>query len=145
MAASVVHCWPWGPMYCRSSSQMGQAAGGWALAGYCVPQVTQMYSWEPGASVVVMVVPPRCVACYVLRIAWATPHPRPLSHNGRGETDGVRNTLRVRLVERVDHLAGHGGGDDGAFAAVLDHSDGGQPGAVDRAEGCEPGVRGTPL
>src|SRR5690606_7857254 len=81
----------------------------------------------------------------VLRIAWATPHPRPLSHNGRGETDGVRNTLRVRLVERVDHLAGHGGGDDRAFAAILDHGDGGQPGAVDRAEGCEPGVRGTPL
>jgi hypothetical protein len=40
-AISVQLCPPAGT-YCRSSSQMGQAAGGPALSGYCVPQVTQM-------------------------------------------------------------------------------------------------------
>src|SRR5436190_5471228 len=44
ISASVVHRWPSCPMYCRSSSQIGQAGGGAAPAGYCVPQVTQIHS-----------------------------------------------------------------------------------------------------
>jgi hypothetical protein len=38
----VVHCWPVALTYCRSSWQMVQAAGGWSLSAYCVPQVVQM-------------------------------------------------------------------------------------------------------
>ena len=40
--SSVVHCWPVALTYCRSSSQMAQAAGGCSLSAYCVPQVVQM-------------------------------------------------------------------------------------------------------
>ena len=38
----VVHCWPVALTYCRSSWQMVQAARGWSLSAYCVPQVVQM-------------------------------------------------------------------------------------------------------
>ena len=40
--SSVVQLWPGGGTYCRSSSQIGQAAGGLSLGAYCVPQVVQM-------------------------------------------------------------------------------------------------------
>ena len=40
--SSVVQVWPGGGTYCRSSSQIGQAAGGFSLGAYCVPQVVQM-------------------------------------------------------------------------------------------------------
>ena len=40
--SSVVQLWPGGGTYCRSSSQIGQAAGGFSLGAYCVPQVVQM-------------------------------------------------------------------------------------------------------
>ena len=40
--SSVVQLWPAGVTYCRSSSQIGQAAGGFSLGAYCVPQVVQM-------------------------------------------------------------------------------------------------------
>ena len=40
--SSVVQLWPGGGTYCRSSSQIGQAAGGLSLGSYCVPQVLQM-------------------------------------------------------------------------------------------------------
>ena len=41
-ASSVVQLWPAGVTYCRSSSQIGQFAGGLSLGAYCVPQVVQM-------------------------------------------------------------------------------------------------------
>src|SRR6185437_7200241 len=37
----VVQRWPSWPTYCRSSRQIGHAAGGSRVGGYCVPQVTQ--------------------------------------------------------------------------------------------------------
>src|SRR6476659_6154597 len=40
--SSVVQVWPGGGTYCRSSSQIGQAAGGFSPGAYCVPQVVQM-------------------------------------------------------------------------------------------------------
>jgi hypothetical protein len=40
--SQVVHCWPVTLTYCRSSWQTAQAAGGWSLSAYCVPQVVQM-------------------------------------------------------------------------------------------------------
>src|SRR5829696_2277693 len=40
--SSVVQPWPGGGTYCRSSSQIGQAAGGFSDGAYCVPQVVQM-------------------------------------------------------------------------------------------------------
>ena len=40
--SSVVQLWPAGGTYCRSSSQIGHAAGGLSLGAYCVPQVLQM-------------------------------------------------------------------------------------------------------
>src|SRR6478735_11648739 len=40
--SSVIQLWPAGVTYCRSSSQIGQAAGGFSLGSYCVPQVLQM-------------------------------------------------------------------------------------------------------
>ena len=41
-SASVAHCWPFQPTYWRSSSQIGQRAGGCSLGAYCTPQVRQM-------------------------------------------------------------------------------------------------------
>ena len=41
-SAMVVQRWPPQPTYWRSSSQMGQAVGGWAVSGYCTPQVAQI-------------------------------------------------------------------------------------------------------
>src|SRR5690606_33183142 len=41
-ASRVVHCCPLCPIYWRSSSQMGQCAGGWTASGYCVAQVIQV-------------------------------------------------------------------------------------------------------
>src|SRR4051794_30883564 len=41
-AARVVHCWPFQPTYCRSSSQIGQRSGGCSLGAYWTPQVRQM-------------------------------------------------------------------------------------------------------
>ena len=40
--SSVVHDWPSGGMYWRSSSQTGHWAGGASVGGYCVPQALQM-------------------------------------------------------------------------------------------------------
>ena len=40
--SSVVQAWPVGGTYCRSSSQIGQAAGGLSDGSYWVPQVLQM-------------------------------------------------------------------------------------------------------
>jgi hypothetical protein len=34
--------------YCRSSSQIGQLAGGFSLGSYCVPQVLQMKAGMAG-------------------------------------------------------------------------------------------------
>jgi len=45
--SSVVQFWPGGGTYCRSSSQIGQAAGGFSLGAYCVPQVLQMKEKNP--------------------------------------------------------------------------------------------------
>ena len=42
-SSSVVHCWPPGPTYWRSSSQIGHRSGGWlgCETQYCVAQVRQ--------------------------------------------------------------------------------------------------------
>ena len=41
-ASRVVHCWPSGLTYWRSSSQIGQCSGGFAVSANWVEQVTQM-------------------------------------------------------------------------------------------------------
>jgi hypothetical protein len=41
-SSSVTHSCPPGGTYCRSSSQMGQVAGGASLGAYCIPQAVQM-------------------------------------------------------------------------------------------------------
>ena len=55
IACSVVHAWPSGFTYCRSSWQIVQCAGGASLSGYCVPQVVQMNAGmiasDPGSTV----------------------------------------------------------------------------------------------
>src|SRR5437764_2208962 len=43
MSGTVVHRWPPQPTYCRSSSQMEQAAGGRSDSACWTPQVTQMW------------------------------------------------------------------------------------------------------
>src|SRR5215468_10561935 len=40
--SSVIQLWPAGVTYCRSSLQIGHAAGGLSLGAYCVPHVVQM-------------------------------------------------------------------------------------------------------
>src|SRR6185436_4804025 len=46
--SSVVQPWPGGGTYCRSSSQIGQADGGFSDGSYCVPQVVQMKAGMAG-------------------------------------------------------------------------------------------------
>src|SRR4051794_9431259 len=46
-SSSVVHFWLSGLTYCRSSSQIGQCAGGRADSANCVPQVTHRYVVPP--------------------------------------------------------------------------------------------------
>src|SRR5215472_17749200 len=43
ISASVVHCWPSCPIYCRASRQIGQPVGGVSLWGNCVPHVLQIH------------------------------------------------------------------------------------------------------
>ena len=61
-SSSVVHCWPVALTYCRSSWQMAQAAGGWSLSAYCVPQVVQMKFG--------MIPPPSFVTGVILPARW---------------------------------------------------------------------------
>jgi hypothetical protein len=57
--SSVVQLWPAGVTYCRSSSQIGHAAGGLSLGAYCVPQVVQMKAGMAGGLF---------VACFIVSL-----------------------------------------------------------------------------
>ncbi|MGC4006302.1 MAG: hypothetical protein QM811_25555 [Pirellulales bacterium] len=48
--SSVVHCWPSGWTYCRSSSQIGHDFGVALAGGYCVPQVMQIAAVSSAAA-----------------------------------------------------------------------------------------------
>src|SRR5215472_8500790 len=105
---SVVHVWPPGGTYCRSSSQIAHCAGGFSLGAYWVPQAVQMKASMRCAPWVAWIAqrrrsgsnrPERCRAASAPRIARAS---EPGSHTSRDTFDSGRRELGE--IVNADHL-----------------------------------------